>query len=298
MKFIAFLFFLATAYFTANSQDKITKEVVDTIQVNSIPVIIYTDFSWKYLNPNDVDDYFNLQNAIHFDTVPYFNEFWNNDKVYVYEDTTSFEDTIYIALFDSLHRNFNNPWNGNFVSKFGPRGSRFHYGVDIDLNTGDTLRAAFDGKVRHARYNNGGYGNMIIIRHFNGLETVYAHLSEIFMYENQYVKAGSPIGLGGNTGRSRGPHLHLETRYRGFAFDPVNLIDFTTGKLKNDTLMLTPIVFGYKANLKNPVYYKIKSGDTLSAIAVRHNTTVTALCNINGITRNTTLHIGRVLRVR
>lgn len=290
------VFFLITNL--TNSQDNFEKQIVDTIQVNSIPIIIYTDYSWDYLYPDNIDKYFNLQNAIYFDTISYFKEYWGNEKVYVYEDTTSFEDTIYICLFDSLHKNFTNPFNGRLVSKFGPRSSRFHYGADVDLEIGDTVKAAFDGKVRHARYNNGGYGNLIIIRHFNGLETVYGHLSKILVYENQYVKAGTAIGLGGSTGRSRGPHLHLETRYRGFAFAPRNMIDFESNNLLSDTLMLTPLVFGYKANLKNPIYYKIKSGDTLSGIAVRHNTTVTSLCNLNGLTRTTTLNIGRVLRVR
>jgi len=241
---------------------------------------------------------FNIQNVLNFDTVSHYNEFWNNGKVYVYEDTTTFDDTLYVALFDSVHDEFHMPRVGRFISKFGPRGYRFHYGVDIDLETGDSLYATFNGKIRYARYNKGGYGNFVIIRHFNGLETCYGHMDEIFVDEDQYVKAGTVIGLGGNTGRSRGAHLHYETRYRGFAFDPQTMIDFTSSELKGDTLMLHPVLFGYKAKLKNPIYHKIRSGDTLSQIAVKYNTTITKLCQINGITRSTTLRIGKILQVR
>ncbi len=112
------------------------------------------------------------------------------------------------------------------TSNFGRRWGRMHKGLDIKVYTGDTIRAAFDGKVRMAQYEANGYGNYVVIRHNNGLETIYGHMSKHLVRENQEVKAGTPIGLGGNTGRSTGSHLHFETRLCGVALDPALMFDF------------------------------------------------------------------------
>ena len=103
-----------------------------------------------------------------------------------------------------------------------------HYGVDLKAEIGDTIRSSFEGKVRITRFNRDGYGFYVIIRHPNGIETLYGHLSKFLVKENQYVKAGQPIALSGNTGRSTGPHLHYEMRYMGRAMNPEKLVDFTT----------------------------------------------------------------------
>ncbi len=274
------------------------KTVLDTLSPNSIPIIVYSDYSWEYMNTDDKDDIFNLHNIITFDTISNITEYWDNSKVYSYTDTITLKDTFDIVLIDSITREFQIPFPGPATSGFGPRRARFHYGVDINVETGDSILAAFDGKIRYAKYNKGGYGNFIIIRHFNGTETCYGHLSEIYVDENQYVRAGTCIGLGGNTGRSYGSHLHFETRYKGNAFDPTTIIDFNNGTLKSDTLTLNPALFGYKAKLRDPIYYKIRSGDTLSRIAVRQHSTITKLCSLNRISRTTTLRIGRIIRVR
>ncbi len=118
-----------------------------------------------------------------------------------------------------------------------------HNGLDINLQTGDTVRAAFDGKVRYAQYNKGGFGNLVIIRHFNGLETYYAHLSKLLVKPNEPVKAGEVIGLGGSTGRSRGPHLHFEVRYKDKPLDPFAFIDYEKRSLKTTELELNETVF-------------------------------------------------------
>ena len=113
-------------------------------------------------------------------------------------------------------------------SKFGyrPRFRRIHKGIDLGLHVGDTVRAAFDGKVRICRYERRGYGYYVVIRHDNGMETVYGHLSKFIVKPDDRVKAGDPIALGGNTGRSTGPHLHFETRYMGLPINPADIIDF------------------------------------------------------------------------
>lgn len=120
------------------------------------------------------------------------------------------------------------PVKGVLTSGYGyrPRFGRMHKGVDLNLNTGDTIVAAFDGKVRIAKYEGKGYGYYLVIRHDNGLETIYGHLSKFIAHPNQYVRAGEPIALGGSTGRSTGPHLHFETRYMGMAINPEAIIDF------------------------------------------------------------------------
>jgi murein DD-endopeptidase MepM/ murein hydrolase activator NlpD len=202
--------------------------------------------------------------------------------------------------------------------KFGMRRGRRHQGVDLPLKTGDPIYAPFSGKVRMSKYY-GAYGNLIVIRHENGIETFYGHLSKRNVEVGDWVNAGDVIGLGGSTGRSTGPHLHFETRYNGFAFDPQWLIDFKSGILRHRLFVLKKKYFNIYSNyeqdfddeIKNEEddkkeeaekaamkYYTIKSGDTLGRIAINNGTTVNALCRLNGITPKTTLKIGRRIRVK
>lgn len=120
------------------------------------------------------------------------------------------------------------------TSKYGPRRRRMHYGIDLKVYVGDTIRAAFDGKVRIRSTERRGYGNYLVLRHPNGLETVYGHLSKFIVSENEVVRAGQPIGLGGNTGRSTGSHLHFETRFLGQPINPSDIIDFENGTPHQD----------------------------------------------------------------
>ena len=194
------------------------------------------------------------------------------------------------------------PIEGRVTSRFGPRRYRHHNGIDIALNTGDTVVAAFDGKVRIAAFYS-GYGHTVVLRHYNGLETLYAHFSRILVDTNQTVKAGEPIGLGGNTGRSFGSHLHFETRYLGLAFNPEWLIDFDENRLHSDTVMLTAGHFRHlggvgRGSVANASYHRIRPGDNLTVIARRYGTTINRLCQLNNISRTTTLQVGRTLRVR
>ncbi len=167
---------------------------------------------------------------------------------------------------------------------------RVHYGIDIKVYTGDTIRAAFSGKVRMIRYERRGYGNYVVIRHDNGLETIYGHLSKHLVKENQYVDAGTPIGLGGNTGRSTGSHLHFEVRFLGQAIDPAKLFDF-----KHQDILADSYTFE-KVSHPKVHYYKVRRGDTLSKIAARQRTSVRRLCKLNHISTRTTLRIGMLLK--
>lgn len=155
---------------------------------------------------------------------------WENPRVNCYTDV----DVPQTAKLDVSE--FHMPVNGKMTSGYGyrPRFRRMHRGVDLSLNTGDTVRAAFSGKIRIVNYEGGGYGNYVVIRHDNGMETVYGHFSKHIVKKDQFVKAGQPIGLGGSTGRSTGPHLHFEIRYLGLALDPSKIVDFNEGVAHQD----------------------------------------------------------------
>lgn len=152
-----------------------------------------------------------------------FGQYWESQSVNPYGNAAIPE------MKDIDVSEFCMPVPGQMTSDFGwrPRFGRMHKGVDLNLHVGDTVRAAFSGKVRLTRYEGGGYGYYVVIRHDNGMETVYGHLSRFLVKPNQRVKAGEPIALGGNTGRSTGPHLHFETRYMGQPINPNAIIDFT-----------------------------------------------------------------------
>lgn len=128
------------------------------------------------------------------------------------------------------------PVLGQVTSNYGYRAKfkRAHKGIDLQLKSNDTVVAAFDGKVRVVNYEARGYGNYVIIRHPNGLETVYGHLNKQLVKEDDVVRAGDPIGLGGSTGRSTGPHLHFETRFMGYAINPAAIFDFANHTTHTD----------------------------------------------------------------
>ena len=195
--------------------------------------------------------------------------------------------------------------NTKITSKFGPRRRRMHNGIDVKVYIGDTIRAAFNGKVRVVK-NQGrrtGYGKYVIIRHDNGLETVYGHLSKQLVSEDQYVEAGEVIGLGGNTGRSTGSHLHFETRFLGQAINPALLFDFEKQDIVADSYLFKKGNNRYcrtnssaMASNGDIQYYKVRKGDSLSRISKKTGVSIDRLCKLNGITRRTTLRPNQVLK--
>lgn len=224
---------------------------------------------------------------------------WNNEHVQAYKDAIVPES----YTFDLT--NFCMPTeNTRITDIFGyrPRRRRNHNGLDIKVYIGDTIRAAFDGKIRIVK-NQGrrrGYGKYVVIRHDNGLETVYGHLSKWLVEENQLVKAGEPIALGGNTGRSTGSHLHFETRFLGIPINPALMFDFEKQDIKSDsyTFLKAKKSSGTTRNMASGegLFYKVKKGDSLARIAARQGTTIDKLCKLNRITRKTILRPGQVLR--
>ena len=152
-----------------------------------------------------------------------FGQFWNSERVNPYGTAVTVPDHHDIDVSE-----YTTPCPGHITSNYGYRSrfGRMHYGIDLKLQVGDTVRAAFSGKVRLTKYERGGYGYYVVVRHNNGMETVYGHLSRFLVKPDQYIKAGDPIALGGNTGRSTGAHLHFETRYLGIPINPAAIIDF------------------------------------------------------------------------
>ncbi len=188
------------------------------------------------------------------------------------------------------------------TSKYGPRRRRMHKGIDLKVQIGDTIRAAFDGKIRIRNFERRGYGYYLVVRHPNGLETVYGHLSKFLVDVNQIVRAGQPIALGGNTGRSTGSHLHFETRFLGQAINPSEIIDFENQVPNQDTYVFQNLkINGRKSNIytssgNQMAYHRVKSGETLGKIARMYGTTVGELCRLNGLKSTSTLRIGQSIR--
>ncbi len=213
----------------------------------------------------------------------------------------------YGNLFDQLNEDiripmagFRLPHPGYVTSPYGMRRYRMHKGTDIKVQIGDSIHCAWDGQIRIVGWDPQGYGYYVVVRHDNGLETIYGHLSTPLVDEYQRIYAGEVLGLGGNTGRSTGSHLHWEIRYLGEAMNPAGFVDFATGQLKNKE----EYVIGIKAMKQKKAeqaamkYHKVKQGDTLSGIAKKYGTTVKRLCQLNGIKETKILQIGMKIRVR
>ena len=303
------------------SMDANSAPALDTLDTADpkIKILLFSDYTWKYYK----DPSYASDNRI-------FTDNWEHEYPDPYRASIeSLPDEIALWIVDSLS-GYRCPNHTDVYSKFGYRHRRRHQGVDLPLQTGTPVYAAFSGKVRLAKYYK-AYGNLVIIRHENGLETFYAHLSKIIVSEDQWVDAGSIVGLGGSTGRSTGPHLHFETRYKGYAFDPEWLIDFHTGDLRHRLFVLKKKYLNASSNYvpedeqeeidiiegdtkdkeeaakkveaerkaaASVQYHTIRQGDTLGAIARKYHTTVRKLCQLNGISERTTLRLGKKLRVK
>lgn len=319
---------LIAAILIITSSIKIYAQVpIDTIVTeNGNTMVIFDDRSWVNLDEIPFNGVMNpmLQKYLASKNITHPQP-WNNESCFTtggLYNPSSFNDTIPLKL--NVQSDFVIPVPGVVTSGYKYRWRHYHKGIDLNLNTGDTVVAAWGGKVRYAKYNTGGYGNLVVIRHNNGLETFYGHLSKVLVSPNDEVTAGDVIGLGGNTGHSYGAHLHFEVRFYDMSINPEEIIDFQAKALKKDTLLIchrtlrpgaTPTdndiindSYGntqYVAAVSKPAstgsskgYYKVKSGDSLSKIAARNNTTIAKICQLNGIRQNAVLQVGRTLRIR
>ncbi|MBO5467134.1 MAG: peptidoglycan DD-metalloendopeptidase family protein [Prevotella sp.] len=306
LKKIAFLALTSFAVIPASAQDLLASQAPIDRTMKSIDSIALKSIIQK--ENSDVVLGANLYNE------------WSNQ--YTHKETV-LPDSFLIDL-----RGFHMPTDRtNVTSNFGYRWRRQHKGIDVKVYISDTIRSAFNGKVRIVKYDRRGYGKYVVIRHYNGLETIYGHMSKWLVAENQEVKAGDPIGLGGNTGRSTGSHLHFETRLCGVALNPALMFDFHNQDVIGDYYMFQRSTYqresavanrlrgagakGGKNNAEmelarqkpaksavaaNVRYHKVKKGESLSTIARKHGTTIKALCNLNHISTRTRLMPGQILK--
>lgn len=307
VKTFAISMLLAVTSTTANAQDLLARQAPVDRKMAAVDTIMLRNITMREeLESPSADLYAN----------------WDNKYAH---RATELPETYKIDL-----RHFTMPTTSRVItSNFGSRWGRQHKGLDIKVYIGDTIRAAFSGKVRIVRYEAGGYGKYIVIRHNNGLETIYGHLSEQLVEENQEVRSGEVIGLGGNTGRSTGSHLHFETRLCGVALNPALMFDFRAqdvtgdyyafdketydnestnatrlrGKQDSSTYASTNSSDDYATNkritsgLTDQIsYHKVKKGETLERIAKKRGVTVETICKLNHITKTMRLRPGQILR--
>lgn len=307
VKTFAISMLLAVTSTTANAQDLLARQAPVDRKMAAVDTIMLRNITMREeLESPSADLYAN----------------WDNKYAH---RATELPETYKIDLC-----HFTMPTTSRVItSNFGSRWGRQHKGLDIKVYIGDTIRAAFSGKVRIVRYEAGGYGKYIVIRHNNGLETIYGHLSKQLVEENQEVRSGEVIGLGGNTGRSTGSHLHFETRLCGVALNPALMFDFRAqdvtgdyyafnketydnestnatrlrGKQDSSTYASTKSSDDYATNKRTTSgltdqisYHKVKKGETLDRIAKKRGVTVEKICKLNHITKTMRLRPGQILR--
>ncbi|MBQ7639384.1 MAG: peptidoglycan DD-metalloendopeptidase family protein [Bacteroidales bacterium] len=287
---------------TVETQLLTPAQAIDTLDTEDkyMKIVIYENFTWAY---------YDLGHPA-IDTAGFY-EGWDPEKIHAFKEVPvdSLPAEIDLRLVDSLHP-FCVPVPGSVRSSFRFRGRRPHKGVDLPLQIGDTVRAAFDGVVRYSDKGKetGGYGGLVIIRHDNGLETYYAHLSKRLVFSGDLIKAGEALGLGGSTGRSTGPHLHFETRYMGKAFDPERIVDFRRGTIRDSLITLKRHYFNVYSHYgmtdeeskaaSGRIIYVVRKGDNLGRIAAKYGTTVSAICKLNKISSKSLIKPGQRLIVR
>ena len=287
---------------TVETQLLTPAQAIDTLDTEDkyMKIVIYENFTWAY---------FDLGHPS-IDTAGFY-EGWDPEKIHAFKNipVDSLPAEVDLRLVDSLHP-FCAPLTGPVRSSFRFRGRRPHNGVDLPLQIGDTIRAAFDGVVRYSGKGKetGGYGGLVIIRHDNGLETYYAHLSKRLVFSGDLIKAGEPLGLGGSTGHSTGPHLHFETRYMGKAFDPERIVDFRNGTIRDSLITLKRHYFNVYSHYgmtdeeskaaSGRIIYVVRKGDNLGRIAAKYGTTVSAICKLNKMSSKSLIKPGQRLIVR
>jgi LysM repeat protein len=250
-------------------------------------------------NVRDTLHIYTLTDELYTDTLDIGPEFDVLDDVFLIDEEA-------LPSFGEMLDQFIVPFRGKVISKYGMRRGRMHTGTDIKLEQGDTVVAAYQGVVTRAQ-SYYGYGKLVVLNHSLGLETYYAHLSNILVNVGDTISTGQIIGLGGRTGRATGTHLHFEIRENGKAYNPELVFDFDSHSIKPEALekeMLAQLVAKPRVAQKHvmemgdtPSEYIIKSGDSLWVIARRFQVTVNELCQLNNLTSKSVLRIGSVLRI-
>jgi LysM repeat protein len=258
-------------------------EFVDTREIELISyynTLITSSDSSKTIRLSDLNFYEDLDESIIFPPA--------SDK--------DISESVVLEIENDVMSYFTMPRLGVVTSLYGWRDKRMHKGIDVDLNKGDHVVAAFDGKVRIAE-RRGGYGNVVVIMHPNGLETVYAHLSKIKVKEGQVVLSGQMIGLGGSTGHSTGSHLHFEIRYKSHALNPSTFISFEENRLMDNVIVLKKTRTGVNAYPINAGFHTVQKGESWNLIAKKYGIKGKELCTLNGTQKRYYLKPGQKIRV-
>ncbi|MBL4670544.1 MAG: peptidoglycan DD-metalloendopeptidase family protein [Flavobacteriales bacterium] len=285
------------------SGEKIVSMIDSLLELENIPIGLIKEINDYAENQLLKHDFYNsLTNYYENSAIPSNSTYgkWDTRNISPYNESITKNDTsLVLTLTDKKNNcNFIAPLQDPVVtSNFGWRHGRNHNGIDLDLQVWDPVRASFDGMVRISLYHP-GYGRVVVIRHYNGLETLYAHLHRLKVKAGDIIEAGQVIGLGGNSGQSTGSHLHYEIRYKGKPLNPKHLISFKKNELLSDSLLLTKQKWNYSILPLGLKYHTIQRGDFMFKIANRYGLTVNELCEINGIRRNKVLIVGRKLRIK
>ncbi len=269
--------------------ERMTFIIDSLLELPGIPKQILTNLQNQILELNQI----NIANNHPADDIY---GYWENEKANPYDLSKIAPDSL-MGINLLVHQNdFSIPFDGVVTSKFGYREGKLHKGIDIDLDMMDSVVASFSGKVRVAK-NYGGFGKVVIIRHYNGLETIYAHLQKIKVKPDQEVKAGEIIGLGGNTGHSSGTHLHFECRFMGEPLDPEIFISFQNKELTTNELTIKRTNHGFACFPKGAEFHVVQKGDYLAKIANEYGISIEKICELNNIRRSKMLRVGEELRI-
>jgi murein DD-endopeptidase MepM/ murein hydrolase activator NlpD len=302
------LFYL---HIRTSSRPTIEKHLDSLFKLDSIPYGLINELNvlllnWEEVKRSIAPKTIRINDNSDFPSNLIYLDHWNILQLFPYPESLWEKDTVqFLPLIDPTSgRNYHHPvslqtikkYGGNLESPFGWRDGKNHNGIDVALDQWDTIHATFAGRVRFAR-NYEGYGKVVVIRHYNGLESLYAHLAQIKVKAGQIIPQGHVLGLGGNTGNSTGSHLHFELRYKGFPLNPANIIDFRSKSLLADTLMVRKMRNTFVCLPVGVKYHTVERNDYPHRIAQRYGISLKELYEMNQITHHTRLKIGQKLRV-
>ncbi len=293
------------------SQEEIYEMVDSLFELDSVPFALINQINlYVAMMPEHIELPAEFE-IVQEDGSPYpanaYYHYWNNKQSWYYPDSIHANDsTLVLVLADEKKgQRYHHPlcekslkrYYGTVTSPYGWRDGKAHNGVDLELHYYDSILNMFDGKVRVAR-TMGGFGKVVIVRHYNGLESLYAHMSKIRVHEGDTVVAGQMLGHGGQTGNATGTHLHMEIRFKGLPVNPAHIISFQDKELYSDTLILKKYKSRYVAYPYGKEFHIVTKRDSPYKIAKRYGMTLTALCELNGIDKKTKLLVGQKIKIQ